>query len=1104
VTDLRVSSSRADVLLSPSIEHAMFPAGAVLEIAAYPRLSEGFKGVAARLTAKAVGQEVSQELNITLGEKDKLFSVALGPARAAEGDEALLRTARLLAGTSLDPKRVDWSRRQDPQDLDGDGRPDRWIVEDRQDEVLWVGNDSDGDGAIDFVHADLGGDGLFDYAALLVEGRWEPTTLLEAWLELSFKLPWARELYEKHDVAVVFNGKVVGRLREVIPEGNYAFRLPPSALRRAAGAAAENQLELRSQHLGSGHYVVSSAFRLKFRLLGAHVWSVAGSAEEARKRAEQAEGLSLTAPDYSVSSAEFRLVGPVPLTRGADVAFVLPLRNLGAARAPAVTVALLRSGPGRADVEWGRVVVEDVPLFGAATVRIPWTAAAGTHRLRAVVDPDGETKDRDRANNEAVLTVSVPGDDAPPTLEVLNDKEGQVLSDTVVVIRARAADDSGIARVEARIDDGLWQPLVVGPVYQGRGLLQPGQHQITVRAVDSSGNQVARSFPVKVTAEAPALEFVEPPGGREVAERRTAVKLKVGADAVLAAVRSQGGPWQRLPVKEGVAEGMVPLPFGAVTLEAMAASRRGAVRIVSTTIRCSRQPGPGEGLAGEREQLLGGVVNVEGLGAVDLFGPLNTLVPGSPPGAKVEPRGAVKLPFVAEPVASLVAALLPPPAADESVPVDSAMVTIERITRDWYCTNRPAIAVGFRVPDWVMGRDLPRPGTAEYDEVVRKLLARWKALGLDTTHLEKLYDALMRRVKAAEQPQQLSTGLRAWLEAIGLQEPAGSDPESLRRWRERMLELTQQFWLRLLASEDPDLMARGLRARLDAFRKFDDAMQESAEGALAAIGAYQKLIQDVLELTPVVGDALDLHAAATGETLSGEKLSALERMLRGAAVLTPALLDSFLKRGVKQGDEVAETLSELADSIQKDPSLRQQVAKFLGKSEDELLDAAGNLRKLLDEAPAVKAGKVWEAAVILKEGGVDLNKIRANFPIVDMVVGGRYVSIADARRESKYLLEKFQILLNVGTTKHTKMLKELGKFEKLSDALPVEEFLKKAELLVPTTAQAKQVQKWIAQQAAEHGLPNFLDKDVYKNLQKLWGSDAQIIEQLQKMVRAPR
>ena len=51
-------------------------------------------------------------------------------------------------------------------DLDADGIIDRRIFRDLAADVVWVGDDTDGDGVIDFVHADLHGDGTFEYSAL--------------------------------------------------------------------------------------------------------------------------------------------------------------------------------------------------------------------------------------------------------------------------------------------------------------------------------------------------------------------------------------------------------------------------------------------------------------------------------------------------------------------------------------------------------------------------------------------------------------------------------------------------------------------------------------------------------------------------------------------------------------------------------------------------------------------------------------------------------------------------------------------------------------------------------------------------------------------------
>jgi len=631
LTDLQLNSSSPDLLISPAISHGLFPAGRSLEVIVRPSLYEGFQSLEAIVTAKGVDKEVSMPVTISLKSGQSLFQVHLVPGidpLAGQTPQKDILIARTEAGALLDASVIDWSQRQGPQDLDGDGRPDRWYMEEEDSDILWVGKDTDGDGQIDFVHADIGSDGLFDYSAFKTEDGWKQTNIVEAWLEMGFSLPWARDQYEKHDIDIVMNGVVLGKLRDIIPEGNYRFRLPVTAINFGPdGRPVNNRIEIKSRHLRGGHYVVNTDFRIKLRLTATWVWVVATSSEEAERRAREREGLSMQGPDYSVSSAEVRIEGPEELKKGDKVFVTVPLRNLGATPGDAVTVALVRAIPGQPGTELFRLVIEDASLSDEFVVRLPWEVAAGKHTLKVVVDPDRLINESDRVNNEAMVSLTVAGDDAKPTLKVLIPVDGARLEDPVFEVRAEATDDSGIAKVEARIENGLWQMLALSDVdtYAAGGLLQPGRHMLTVRATDSGGNQVEQKLSVAVEADKPRVEIVLPSQGASVDARQASVKIGVPEDAVIAGVRVNQGTWQELPIKNGLAEGSVDLIYGACAIDFLVVNVQGVASIIARQITCTVQPQPGQPTLQVKLLSEEGLIDIANLGIVDAFGSLNII-----------------------------------------------------------------------------------------------------------------------------------------------------------------------------------------------------------------------------------------------------------------------------------------------------------------------------------------------------------------------------------------------------------------------------------------------------------------------------------------------
>lgn len=1058
VTDLNVASNSPDMYVSPGVKHGMFLGGQSMEVIARPRLFEDFKGAAAKLSAKALDKESQADASVALKEGQRIFGVQLLAGQGLAGKAGTLEqdilAARTLAGAYLNPGYVDWSKKQNPQDTDGDGKPDRWTIMDTKEDILWVGDDTDGDGEIDFVHADIGNDGQFDYSAFKTKDGWEPTNLVEAWLEMGFNLPWARSAYEKHDLDIVMNGKVVGKLRDVIPEGNYTFRIPPSAVSfNEAGIPEGNEVEIQSKHLRGGHYVVNSDFRIKTRMTGTRAWTVAGSKEEAEKVAHKSPGLSIEGPDYAVSSAEMQIECAGEIKKGADVSITVPLRNVGATRTNGVTVAMVRSAPGGEGVELARQTVDDVPLTGSVPVRFDWKAGAGTHSLKIIVDPQNMVGDTNRDNNEAIAPLVVPGDDAKPTIKVLEPADGAALKQTAVGLRLEAKDDSGIARVEVRIDNGLAMPIAAGKEagsYAVPSLLQPGAHELNFRAVDSSGNVVEQKVRVNVDAPLPDVQVVSPAEGAKVPENSTIVKVKAGDTAAAAGVRINGGPWQPVELKNGVGELKLDVPFGKGKIEVMAAGKNGAQRIASANVDCTAQPtadkatttGGGDTTTGggdtaTRAGASGTKVNVDGVGPVDPFGPPNTIAgqadagskppAGQPGGGPVggvgdpanggdgggrpatnEPGGgqpatidpgeagaapatdlqpetlppvqddkpAVKPPEVKPPEVKPPEVNPPevnPPAIEppRSGPVRPAggFVSSQVKQSDHYCTNRPNIKVRFQLPDWLKRKNLTYADKKQYDEMVKKFIDRMKAQGIDTSKLEKFQEAMRKHIRGMNSPDELPS----FLESCGFAGPKPTNPEELKAWREKMEQAADAWYLRLLSSGDPKLVAEGLKARAEAIGQYDKAMQEYAEASVDTIAANQKLVQEVADSLPLVGDVTNVWAAVTGEApFTGEQLSALERALRLGFVLGPMGIEKLIKSS-PNAQLILQGLGEMGESM--GASGKAMLAKALGKDIKEVeagLAAIGKCltkeRSLIGETMEDKAARAAREFAKTPEG----------------------------------------------------------------------------------------------------------------------------------------
>jgi hypothetical protein len=961
LTDLALDASEG-LRVEPRLEHGVLRKGETLDVRVVAVLDEGFTRVEGKLVASAVGKTSEHPVTLALPEGQRIYSIPVypgaDPETALDPEAAEDRQARALVGAMLNPDAVDWSKRADPRDTDGDGRVDTWSVDVAVDGTLWTGQDTDGDGEIDFATADIGYDGQVDHASVRREDGWSQTKVVEAWLDVKFALPWNRSTYHPHDVDVTLNGVVVGKLRDAVPEGNYTFRIPPTALNLDG---KDNRVGIDSTHLRGGHYVVSTDFSIRTRLTGSQALVAARSEEEAREKVAATPGLSRDAPDYAVSTREAVLEGGAP-EAGKRVVIVVPLRNLGAVAGSAIPIALFRGRPGEKGEEVDRTMVETLAAGAGTPVRLFWTAEPGNHTLRVVVDPDDETPDADPDNDEALVHVSVAGDETPPALRIL-EPTGTV-REARVALRVEATDDVRVDRVDVRVDGGLWTPLAPrGATWEGRALLEPGERTISARVRDAAGNEATTTVKVRVDVDLPRVRrILEPADGATIDARTTVVTVTCPPDTKVALARVDGGPWRPLAIEGGQARGEVPLTFGDCEIETKVVDGRGVPMTATRKVRCSRQKTPDDPPPPPAADPDETTIDVPGFGPVDVAEPGNPVRPpegggappppdpgtgedepfeeeipevdpaewegldeeggadetsteadtfdGVPPEGETEPPPAdeAEPPFEPPPAPELPAppfedglplweCELPPPADPPPAgpgggagaarpgrgrPTGGGVVVVVK-KRDRYCTNRPHIEPKFVMPPELWDQWLPKPGTKVYERWVKRYLKRLRDRGIDTKPFEKFQAILEKRAKMIDQPGKLPN----FLQCLGM----GPKPYESKYFKELMrenhLKAAQAFYLRLLSSGNPELIARGLQARYKAFRGFDQALALEADAMMTEIKNNQRAVEQLAYLYGPAGLAIDIVNCARGETLSGDKMTAMHYGLVGLFRLGP-------------------------------------------------------------------------------------------------------------------------------------------------------------------------------------------------------------------------
>lgn len=165
---------------------------------------------------------------------------------------------------------------------------------------------------------------------------------------------------------------------------------------------------------------------------------------------------------------------------------------------PALTYEWSASGPATVRFE-----VNETNETNEAKATVASFSVSGDYTLTVtVVDTDGNT---------ATSAVSVPvsyvappvRDTTPPSVAIIEPREGATASDTPLTVRLQASDDQTLARVIVSMD-GRTAATLTAPPWQlvvDVQALPSGPHTLTARAVDTEGN----------AAEAPPVSFERAP-----------------------------------------------------------------------------------------------------------------------------------------------------------------------------------------------------------------------------------------------------------------------------------------------------------------------------------------------------------------------------------------------------------------------------------------------------------------------------------------------------------------------------------------------------------------------------------------------------------------
>jgi len=242
---------------------------------------------------------------------------------------------------------------------------------------------------------------------------WEPNFqhISVACVEMRFTEPWPKDTYRPHQVCVLLNGKVIGVLANVIPEGYYIFKIDPSILNLAFYGTASNTITLATTHLNGGHYVVATHIKLVIAYRNITVTVVASSPEEAVAAVmNMTQSVLANKPDLAVFPEDIKSSNNV--LEGINT-INITIWNLGAASCYYVPAEIMDGN------ELIAQYIMYIPPFKNASISTQWNAKAGSHTIYVIVNGNKTIPEFDYSNNQAQTSITVLARDTTPPITTL-------------------------------------------------------------------------------------------------------------------------------------------------------------------------------------------------------------------------------------------------------------------------------------------------------------------------------------------------------------------------------------------------------------------------------------------------------------------------------------------------------------------------------------------------------------------------------------------------------------------------------------------------------------------------------------------------------------
>jgi subtilase family serine protease/uncharacterized membrane protein len=308
-----------------------------------------------------------------------------------------------------------------------------------------------------------------------------------------------------HDVHILLNGTEIGTLTNVVPNGHYTFPFDPALLHYAQQGTAKNTITVSTQHMNSGHYVVSSDFSIELQVKRVDMTVIASSQGEADQLVMQIAGTLTPKADFGVFQENFNLSDSHP-TDSQRVRIETTIYNLGGIDRSGVPVRFMDNNN---EIESWEIPY--IPAYGSVNIATWWTAGMGSHNIAVSVNSDSNLTESDYTNNSASITVQVnEADTLPPAItNPLPADQSSINSNKPLITVDLADAASGVDPASVTIsldDDNVTAAATITASrvsYQPASVLPVGTHQIEVTAKDKKGNQSSLTTQFTVLAQLP-------------------------------------------------------------------------------------------------------------------------------------------------------------------------------------------------------------------------------------------------------------------------------------------------------------------------------------------------------------------------------------------------------------------------------------------------------------------------------------------------------------------------------------------------------------------------------------------------------------------------